>query len=213
MTAVVVVGIRAKLATDRRAAEAAETASVDYADGCVHVRVEEPPGRGRSPQVLVEVAVPEGASVRAEAAEAEIICVGRVADLSARTVSGSIHAEHVSGPLNVRTGRGPVTVHLCQGPAEVTVADAGVIVRHCAAPLRVNGRSGDVDIWHLEASADLGTTTGNLRVGWTRDRPVRLDISSGTGKLQVDVANDPAATDVLAVRTISGDVRVVPTAP
>lgn len=210
-TAVRVDGVRAKLATDPRAVQAAAGASVESLDGRLRVHVSEPPGRGRSPQVLVEVTVPEGTSVTAEVEEAEVVCIGRVGDLSARTVSGSVHAEHVTGRLDVRTGRGPVTVHLCQGPAEITVADAGVIVRACEAPLRVNGRSGDVDVWRLSATADLSTSTGNLRVGWARGRPARLDIRTGTGRRQVSVPDDPQAADVLTVRTISGDVRVSPT--
>ena len=165
-TAVRVVGVRAKLATDPRAVQAAAGASVESLDGRLRVRVSEPPGRGRSPQVLVELTVPEGTSVSAEVEEAEVVCIGRVGDLSARSVSGSVHAEHVAGRLDVRTGRGPVTVHLCQGPAEISVADAGVIVRACEAPLRVNGRSGDVDVW-----LSLGKATISL-FGRSDIRPV-----------------------------------------
>lgn len=208
--AVRVVDLRPKLATDPRAVEAARSATVSSRDGRTLVHIPEPPGRGRSPQVVVEVAVPPGTAVAAEAAEAEVVCLGLVGDLFARTTSGSVHAEHVAGRLDVRTGRGPVTVHLCQGSSVVAVADAGVIIRACEAPLRVSGRSGDVHVWRLASSADLSTSTGNLRIGWAAGRAVSLDVSSGTGRLDVGVPHDPHAADVLSVRTISGDVRVAP---
>jgi hypothetical protein len=202
--------VRAKLASDSRAVAAAAAVAVASVDGRLLVELPEPPGRGRTPQVLVEVRVPEGASVAAEAFEADVVCTGRVGALYARTTAGSVHAEQVSGRLDVRSGRGPVTVHLCEGPADVAVADAGVIIRACAGPLRINGRSGDVHVWWLAASATLSTSTGNLRIGWARGRRVNLDVQTGTGRLDLGVANDPNATDVLTVRTISGDVRLTP---
>lgn len=209
-TGVTVESVRAKLATDSRAVAAAAAVAVASVDARLLVEIPEPPGRGRTPQVLVELRVPEGASVAVDAGEAEVVCTGRLGALYARTTSGSVHAEQVSGRLDVRSGRGPVTVHLCEGPADVAVADAGVIIRACTGPLSVNGRSGDVHVWWLAASASLSTSTGNLRIGWARGRPVNLDVQTGTGRLDVGVANDPTAIDVLAVRTIAGDVRLTP---
>jgi len=154
--------------------------------------------------------VPVGADVDVDAGEAEVVCVGRVGDLRARTTSGSVHAEQVDGQLDVRSGRGPVTVHLCRGQSEIAVSDAGVIVRAAEGPLTVRGRSADIHVWWLSAPAQLSTSTGNVRVGWDQSRPVTLDLQTGTGRLDVGVPDEPGAEARLSVRTIAGDIRVTP---
>lgn len=202
--------VRAKLRTDARAVAAAAGVSVENVDGRVRVQVPEAPGRGRTPQVLVELDVPAGTSVDADVGEAELVCSGPIGSLVARSTSGSVHTEQVTGDLDVATGRGPVTVHHVVGAATVAVADAVVIVRAAEGPVTVRGRSGDVHVWWMVASAQVTTSTGNVRLGWARGRPVRLDVQTSTGALALDVRHDPDASEVLSVRTISGDVRITP---
>ena len=200
--------VEAKLPSDGRAVAAAAAASVTQEADRARVEVVDPPGRGRSPQVMIEVVVPVGTHVRADTGEAEVVCTGTVGDLWARTSSGSVHAEVVTGTLDVRSGRGPLTVHRCSGRAHVSVSDAGIIIRMAEGPLRVQGRSGDVDVWWLTATAEISTTTGNVRVGWARGRPVSLELPANAGSVSSDVPNDQGAVERLAVATISGDVRV-----
>lgn len=207
---VLVASVVAKLATDPRAVTAAASATIEQVGDCVYVEVPDPPGRGRSPQVLVEVRVPPGSEVVAEAHEAEIVCTGELGGLEARTSSGSVHVEQVTGALDIRTGRGPVTVHRCKGDALVSVSDAVVIIRVAEGPLQVRARSGDVHVWALNAPAEVVTATGNVRLGWAATRPVHLDLQSNTGRVDAAVRDDPYAPDVVAVRTITGDIRVTP---
>lgn len=206
-----VASVKAKLSSDARAVSAASSVAITQDGGHVTVQVPEPSGRGRAPQVLVELAVAPGTDVTCEAGEAELVCAGRIGSLTARSSSGSVHADEVSGRLDVRTGRGPVTVHRCVGGGQIAVADATLIIRAVeAAPIDILGRSGDVHVWWLAASANVSTSTGNVRVGWAEGRPVRLDLTSGTGRLEAEVGDDPGAPDVLTVSTISGDIRVTP---
>lgn len=203
-----VVSIAAKLATDARAVDAAAGAVVEAGDHVLRVVVPEPVGRGRAPQVLVEVHVPRGTDVAVDAGQAEVVCTGQVGALEVRTTSGSVHAEDIAGRLDVRTGRGPVTVHRHTGEAQLSVSDAGVIIRAAHGPLSVHGRSSDVHVWSLASSAQIATTTGNVRVGWQAECPVRLDVETHTGRVDTSVRDDPNAQNVLAIRTISGDIRV-----
>jgi hypothetical protein len=202
--------VRAKLRTDARAVAAAAAVSVEQVDGRLRLRVTEPAGRGRTPQVLVEVDVPPGTDVDADVGEADLVCSGPIGTLFARTTSGSVHAEQVLGDLDVATGRGPVTVHHVAGSATVAVADAVLIIRAAAGPLTVRGRSGDVHVWSLRSTTQVSTSTGNVRLGWERDHPVRLEIETSTGRLDLSVEHEPRAANVLSVRTISGDVRITP---
>jgi DUF4097 and DUF4098 domain-containing protein YvlB len=203
-----VASVRAKLASDSRAVSAAASVSITHDGDHVAVRVPEPPGRGRAPQVLVEIVVAPGTDVTCEAGEAELVCAGRVGSLTARSSSGSVHADEVAGPLDLRTGRGPVTVHQCLAGGQVAVADATLIIRAVEGPINILGRSGDVHVWWLAAPANVSTSTGNVRVGWASGRPARLALTSGTGRVEAGVRDDPGAADVLTVSTISGDIRV-----
>lgn len=202
-----VTSVRAKVSRDARAAVAASSVAISQVNGAVTVNVPDVEGRGRSPQVLVEVAVAVGVDVRATVGAAEVVCVGPVGDLRVRTTSGSVHAEQVAGTLEVRSGRGPVTVHRCSGSAELSVSDAGIILRAVEGPLTVRGRSGDVDVWWLASPARISTTTGNVRLGWAEGRPVALDLRTTGGRISTDLASDPDAP-ALHVSTISGDIRV-----
>lgn len=200
--------VRAKLATDARAISAASSTHVTQVNDTVSVEVPPVPGRGRTPQVVVEVVVPPGSAIDADVDEAELVCTGTIGALFARTTSGSVHAEEVAGPVDIRTGRGPVTLHRCAGAATISAADAGVIVRAAFAPLHIRGRAGDVHVWELSAPAQIATTTGNVRIGWAGRTPPRLDIGTSTGRVTIDVPDDRNASDVLAVRTITGDIRL-----
>lgn len=208
-----VASVRAKVSHDSRAQTTASAVAVSQANGAVTVDVPDAFGRGRSPQVLVEVAAALGTDIRATVGEADVVCVGDVGDLHVHTTSGSVHAEQVLGKLEVRSGRGPVTVHRCFAGAELTVSDASVILRAVQGPLTVRGRSGDVDVWWLAGPAQISTTTGNVRVGWAQGRPVDLDLRTSGGRISTDLSSDPDASETLLVSTISGDIRVHSSAP
>ena len=202
--------VQAKFAHDSRAVAAASSSSVVSSGDEVVVTVGDPDGRGRAPQVLVDVDVPTGARLRVEAGEAEVVCTGSLGELTARTSSGSVNAELVTGRTDIRTGRGPVSVHSCQGSTRVSSADGTVIIREVSGRLEVSGRSGDVHVWWLAGPAAISTSTGNVTVGWGRGRLVRLDLDTTGGRVQTGLTSDPEAAEAVVVRTISGDVRVEP---
>lgn len=211
--AVQVEAIRPKLATDARAVAAAAHASVDTSTGTVQVQVPDPPGRGRTPQVLVEVAVPAGTAVVADCPEAEVVCTGPVGGLRVSTSSGSVHAEEVTGALLVRTGRGPVTVLACRGPVDITSSGGVVVLRHAADRTVVRNRSGDVHVWWLTASAEVATTTGNVRLGWASGDPVHLVLASNVGRVQAEVPSSTGAPHEVRVTSVSGDITVEASSP
>jgi hypothetical protein len=209
-TEVAVRPVRAKFATDARAVEAAAASTVEEGNGVVVVRVPDPPGRGRSGQVLVEVDVPTGTSVTVESGEAEVVCTGPVGALEVVASSGSVHAESVRGPLIVRTGRGPVTVHECSGPVSITASGGVVVLRAVSGPATIRSTSGDVHLWWLGGSAEIATTTGNVRLGWDRGAGVGLDLGTSGGTVRASVTSSGGAPHRLRVATVSGDIRVDP---
>lgn len=198
-----------KLSMDEAAARAAAGVTVDdVADG-IRVTVPETSRRGRPPELLIELAVPSGTQVDAHTAEGQVVGTGTLGGLLVRTSSGSVGVEKVSGPVDVRTGRGPVTIHSCGG-GSVDVTDAVVIIRESHGPLTVRGRSGDVHVWWLGDTTTVTTSTGNVRLGWTEDRPVALHLTTDTGRQAVSVPHASAADASITVRTITGDISVSP---
>ncbi len=201
-----------RLHSDPVAVEHAERLSVSFDGSTVRIQAPPPPARGRVPQLLVDVSVPPGTHVSADAGEAQVVATGSLGSLVAHTSSGSVSAETVDGRVDVRTGRGPVTIHDCNGGV-VDVSDAVLIMRSSRGPLDIRGRSGDVHVWWINATTAVTTSTGNVRLGWAHDRPVRLDIRTELGKRDVTVPDDPSAPDTLTVTTVVGDITVTPAEP
>lgn len=201
-----------KLRSDLVAVEHAKRLSVSVDGTTVRIQAPPPPARGRAPQLLVDLSLPSGAHVWADAGEAQVVATGSLASLRAHTSSGSVSAETVVGRVDVRTGRGPVTIHDCDGGV-IDVSDAVVILRSSRGPLQVRGRSGDVHVWWVNAATAVTTSTGNVRLGWAHDRPVRLDIRTDLGRRSVTVPDDPSAPDTLAVTSVVGDITVTPAEP
>jgi hypothetical protein len=198
-----------KLHSDPVAVEHAQRLSVSIDGPVVRIQAPPPPVRGRAPQLLVDVSVPMGTHVWADAGEAQVVATGSLGSLRAHTSSGSVSAETVDGRIDVRTGRGPVTIHDCVGGV-IDVSDAVVILRSSRGPLDVRGRSGDVHLWWVTAPTTVATSTGNVYLGWAHDRPVRLDIRTELGRRDVTVSDSPSAQDSLTVTSVVGDVTVTP---
>lgn len=201
-----------KLHSDPVAVEHAQQLSVSIDGPVVRIQAPPPPVRGRAPQLLVDVSVPMGTHVSADAGEAQVVATGSLGSLRAHASSGSVSAETVDGRIDVRTGRGPVTIHDCGGGV-IDVSDAVVILRSSRGPLDVRGRSGDVHVWWVNAPTTVATSTGNVNLGWAHDRPVHLDIRTELGRRDVTVPDNPSAPDVLSVTSVVGDITVTPAEP
>lgn len=201
--------IAPKLSTDEDAAQAAAGVTVDDVAHGIRVEAPKTSRRGRSPELIIELAVPSGTRVHARTGEGQVVGTGQLGELLVRTSSGSVGVEQVSGPVDVRTGRGPVTIHSCGG-GSVDVTDAVVIIRESRGPLTVRGRSGDVHVWWLGDTTTVTTSTGNVRLGWAEDRPVALHLDTDTGRQTVSVPHTSGADASLTVRTITGDIGVSP---
>ncbi len=196
-----------KLSTDEAAAQAAAAVSIDEVTHGIRLTAAETPRRGRAPELVIELDVPSGTQVRARTGEGQVVGTGRLGSLLARTSSGSVGVEQVSGPVDVRTGRGPVTIHECGG-GSVDVTDAVVIIRESHGPLTVRGRSGDVHVWSVHDTTTVTTSTGNVRLGWATEQPVALHLTTDTGRQTVSVPQAPGADASITVRTITGDISV-----
>jgi hypothetical protein len=164
---------------------AAEQTRVAYADGRLSVKA--PKGwrqytwRGGNESVDIEIALPAGSRLTAEAGVAALRSTGRIGELRYKTGVGEVRLDQ-TGPVHIRTGAGDVSVEQASGPAEVTTG------------------SGELQLGSVDGPAALKNSNGNT---WIGDVAGELRANSANGKIAVD---RPQAA--VFAKTANGDIFV-----
>jgi len=164
---------------------AAEQTRVEYAGGRLLIKA--PKGwrqwtfRGGGESIDVQIALPAGSHVRADAALAALRCTGRLGECRYQTGIGDIQLEQ-AGPVQLKAGGGDITVDRAVDHAELTTGSGAVQVGSVDGAAVIKNANGDT--W-------VGEITGDLRV------------SAANGKISVDQAHA-----AVAAKTANGDVRL-----
>jgi hypothetical protein len=165
---------------------AAEQTRVEYAGGG-RLLIKAPKSwrqftfRGGGESIDVQVDLPAGSHVRADAGVAALRCRGRLGECRFTTGIGDIQLDQ-AGPVQLKTGGGDLTVEQADGDAELTTGSGTVRIDHIDGTAVVKNSNGDT--W-------IGEVTGDLRV------------NAANGRISVDQAQ---AT--VAAKTANGDVRL-----
>lgn len=164
--------------------QAAEQTRVEYADGRLLVRA--PRQRalglfGKPGSIDVEITLPAGSALRAEAGLAAVHVAGTLGACRIKTGTGDVHLED-TGPLDLDTASGAVTVGTVTGTASVQTG---------SGLLRVARVDGDATVQNSNGDIVAGEVTGTLRA------------KAGNGSVLVD----RAGADVTATSS-NGDVRI-----
>jgi DUF4097 and DUF4098 domain-containing protein YvlB len=164
---------------------AAEQTRVEYANG--NLLIKAPKGwrqysfRGGSESVDVEIELPAGSRVQAEAGVAAFRCQGLLGESRFKTGVGDVQLEQV-GAVQVKTGGGDITVDRASGHVEITTGSGAVRVAAIDADAVIKDANGD--IWVGEVSGDLRASASN-------------------GEISVDRAGS-----TVVAKTANGDVRL-----
>jgi DUF4097 and DUF4098 domain-containing protein YvlB len=142
-----------------------------------------PRDRRRVPPSRVVAVVPSGTRIEARSASARIRIDGDHGDVAITTASGDIGVGGGCSALSVTTASGDLRGGEVRGDAEVKSV------------------SGDVDLGSVGGRLAVTTTSGDIRV-----RAVGGEVAIATTSGDVEVRRTDA--DTIAVRTVSGDVRV-----
>jgi DUF4097 and DUF4098 domain-containing protein YvlB len=140
--------------------------------------------------------------------------------------SGDIGLDGV-GTADVRLTSGNVTVHNATGPVQVHATSGDIEVLDAKGAVTAQSTSGNVKALNVGGAVDVRATSGDVDVKLTAANSVRAVASSGdvnvvlpqgTYKISTDtgsgnasvhgLTSDPAAKNVIDVRTASGDVEV-----
>jgi hypothetical protein len=165
---------------------AAEHARVEYADGRLLIKA--PKGwrqytfRGGDESIAVQINLPAGSEVHADAGIGAFHCFGRLGECDVRTGVGELQIDEVGGPVRLKTGSGDITVGRAFGHVDVSGGSGAVRIGHIDGTGMVKNSNGDT--W-------IGEVTGDLRA------------NAANGRIVVDHAHAP-----VVAKTANGDVRL-----
>lgn len=178
----------------------------------------------------VDIIVPIGTSMRIAAWGGSVTVSGRSGALDVMSGTIAIEADEVDGDLRLRFGGGSArvervrgTVTVKSGAGDARIGDVGgALTMMCGSgrlevgvargAVRMRTGSGGATIAEARGNVEIVSGSGGLAVGLPAGQPARLDIASGSGRLDSqlpieDVApTGPAIT--IRARTGSGDVRI-----
>ena len=188
--------------------------------------------RLRSPEFAVRVACPEGSSLVARTASADVSSRGRLGGLEVKTASGDVEAEDVDGEARVNSASGDVEIVQARGQVVVETASGDLSIRRAHGRLTARLVSGDVTVGETSDAVQINSVSGDIRlervaggsvefnsvsgdaeIAIARGAAVYMDVRSLSGDMvsELEGAGEPAEGEaVIEVRgkTVSGDVRL-----
>jgi hypothetical protein len=208
-----VVEVRPSNAARKGDVELAEQTRVELAAGRLLIRA--PRGWryyispwGGDESIDVEIALPAGSHVSADAGMGPIHALGRLGDCRCKTGFGDIAIEHAIA-ARLHTGGGDVSIDRAEGFAEVSTgtgtvrvgaADGGATVKNSNGPtwigvagadLRVKAANGTIDVDHALGSVDARSANGALRLAEVARGRVVADTAAG--RVEIGVREGVAA--------------------
>ena len=199
-----VVDVRPSDPTKKTDVAAAERTRVDYAGGRLVVKA--PKGLwhysfwGGGESVDVEIALPSGSQVRADAAVATLRCTGRLGEcrykagvgevqiedagpLHVKTGAGDVTADRVLEHLEVATGSGAVRIMRIDGSAAIKNSNGETWIGEVTGDARVNAANGGISVEHALAAVAARSANGDIRL----DEVARGSVVAQTGFGRVDI--------------------------
>jgi len=134
------------------------------------------------------------------------IAVPRDTRVQARTDSGDIRVEGVTGPVLCESDSGRIEIGDIDGGVRATSDSGSIEIRGLRGGLFAETDSGAIDAVEVAGSVEAETDSGAIRIGQTLAAPVRARTDSGA----IDLRIAPEAGYNLRVSTDSGSVNLPP---
>ncbi len=203
---------------------AAARTTVEYSGGQLVIKA--PKGwrqyslRGGRESIDVQIELPAGSNLQADASVAALRCTGRLGECRYKTSTGDISVDQASS-ARLRTGAGDISVDRAAGHSEISTGAGAVWIGAIDGTTVVKNSKGD--IWVGSASGDLrlNVAAGSIAVGRsqatvgakTANGDVRLrEIAGGTavaetGFGQIDIGIPAGVAAWLDLNTRFGHVQ------
>ncbi|TMV00360.1 DUF4097 family beta strand repeat-containing protein [Streptomyces sp. DASNCL29] len=173
-----------------RDVQAAEQATVAYADGVLRIHAAEPKNQlvGPSGSLEVTVQLPAGSHVEGKAAASELRGVGRLGDVA---FDGAYRQIEIDEAASVR----------------LTALDGDVEVGRLGGPAEISAARGDIRIAEaVRGRVVLRTQSGDISVGAAAGVSAALDADTGYGRVSNALKNDGTAELDIRATTSHGDI-------
>jgi Putative adhesin len=189
-------------------------------------------GRSRREVIDITVTVPSGTAVKISAVSADITVTGRSGsadiasgastislgdidgDLRLRYGSGTARVGNVSGSVEARYGSGDASFGDIGGALSSGCGSGNLEVTSVRGAVRSRAGSGTASLGAVYSDVDLARGSGAIAIGLPAGLPARLDVMTGSGRVNSELPIDDAPTatrlDPITVRarTGSGNVRL-----
>lgn len=136
--------------------------------------------RSRNARIVVDV--PVGTDVSVKGVSVQVSARGALGSLRSKTASGDVDVDDVVR-LDVAMSSGDARVGTVRDEAAFTTTSGDIVVRSVGGRLAASLTSGDIRVDRVDGDVDAGTASGNVTIS-------RCDGS------------------VVAIRTVSGDIRL-----
>lgn len=138
-------------------------------------------------------------------------------NLTLHTKAGATHVTGGAGQLDVRSSTGTVHLEAVAGRVRVESSSGGIVGSALASTdLEAHARAGSVELAFSGAPDRVDATSGAGSVEVvvpTGSGPYRVDAHSSAGTTHVEVPTDPASSRQVRVRSSTGSISILPTAP
>lgn len=157
--------------------------------------------------VSYDIQAPAGVAVTGGLTSGDV----RLTDVKSAAVtltSGDIVINGATAGVKATSGSGDMTVTGGKGPVTLEARSGDVRAVDLTGPVNARTDSGDIEVRLIApASVTVQAGSGDVRVT-VPSGAYRVRADTGSGDASVGIADDPSATNVLDVRTGSGDVTL-----
>jgi hypothetical protein len=162
---------------------------------------------GRNCGVSYEILAPEGVSVSGESGSGDID-LSKVAAVDVKVGSGDITVAGATGAVRTQTGSGDISLTEVSTTSTARTGSGSISGYGLAGTVEATAGSGDISLafgaaGSVRAEASSGSIDVTVLAG-----PYRVRSHTGSGSAEVNVADDPAATNSIDVTAGSGDILI-----
>lgn len=157
----------------------------------------------RDLDLQLSIRAPHGAHVRSETASSQLRGRGRFGSLEARSASGDVDLDEVTGDAVAKTASGDVGLMEVGGDAVVNTASGDVELGRVVGEAVVKTASGDVTVREGGGAVNVSTASGDQRIGAVTAGAVTLQSASG----DIGVGIREGSNVWVDARAMSGSTR------
>ena len=176
--------------------------NIDERDGGLHIKTDKP-SRTNNVSVNLEITAPAGTQVDLNTGGGNVTVSGLAGSIKVHTGGGNIRVYDASGGVEADTGGGNIKISGASGEVDARTGGGNIEVQDASGLVRLDTGGGNIDYQgRPQGSCRLNTGGGNIKIKLPKDVGVQVDLDTGSGEIDVDLAVDGR----LSKREVSGTI-------